>query len=664
MCKMYHTIVCCIMVMLVGQAVAWEFNEDGKAEGWYASSAVKIPLIEVKDGVMIVHLAAGVNDPFINGPTEAVQADQITGLYIRNRWSADGRDNNGTQLYWFNPAARFVVWSPPEPNTWGTSYINLAENANWSGTVNRIRLDLANGIAGERTVELDWIRYGGLYLDNESFEVWDPNANKIAAWEIVGSNDAFDFEDQNEVYSLEWAVKAVGTGDNTAITQPVKGGLELQKGVTLTLSGMVKIPADSWDDNASLWLRLNETNGTNEQNSPPIQVSVFDDWFEAETSLTLAYTPSERQGLNVQVYVRLSEGKEIYIDDIFVTAVAEPEFIDEYLYWRYRQTHWEFNTPGDAEGWTNYDPNRITYFAVDRVDVNDANTGALLLDLPAGTFDPYIYSPAGSYYASKTQGVAARMRFNGTESDLARPSDGGQHTVYWFYTAGGNGNSPQFEIPGPNQWFTAYIDCSERWKSWVNTLRVDFGHYKNLTLVDVDWIRLYGDYLKNSGFEGGRLDPWTHEGAGDISAFTLVSEPNDIVLFGSALKIDGLGADKYHAVAQTLQDWNNIPKGAAITLRGMYYVPSVSWAEGSELWFRLREFNGTSPENLTESITGPALDRWEPFEVTLTTQFEPIGERTDLSAQLHSRTPEGGSIYVDDVFVEVRADDPSADPGI
>jgi hypothetical protein len=657
---------CSIWILLiVGLAVpvsGWEFNEDGKAEGWFAGSDVKIPLVEVADGVMTAHLAAGVNDPFINGPSAALDANDVTGLYIRNRWSVDASGAGGISLYWFNPGPANTAWTPSEPNVWSTSYVSLADNENWSGTVNRIRLDLADGIADERTVEFDWIRYGGLYLDNESFEVWDVNEDRIAAWDIVGPNDAFAFDEANEVYSLDWAVRGIGTGDYGAITQPVKGGLVLDQGVTVMLSGAVKIPADSWDGNASLWFRLNETNGTEEQNSPEIQVPVFDEWFEFETALTLAYAPGERQGLNVQCYARLAEGKVFYFDDIFVTDIKAPEFVDEDLFWRYRQTHWEFNTPGDPEGWSNPNEERITYFSVERIDPNGADIGALLLDLPGGTFDPMINGPAGPYYASKTQGFAARVRFIGEESDLAKPADGGQHTFYWFNTAGGHGNSPQFEIPGADQWFTLYVDCSDRWQSWFNNFRMDFGHYANLTLVDIDWIRLYGDYLMNSGFEDGTLDPWAHRGAGDLGAFQLVSEPSDIVPLGTALKIDGLGAGTYHAVAQAVPDWNRIPKGAEVTLRGMYYVPGASWEAGSELWFRVREFDGTPPENLTGSIVEPVLDRWVPFESTLTTQFEPDGERTDLSIQLYSRTPAGGSIYVDDVFVEVRAAEPGAAP--
>lgn len=658
--------VCCttlmlVILVLVGQTGAWEFNEDKDTEGWFAGNA--ITQLEAKDGVMTAHLDAGVNDPYMNGPSGAIEANDVTGLYVRSRWSVDAQGLGGISMYWFNPAPKAAGWDAPEPNVWGTAYIDLANNADWADTVNFIRLDLADGISEARTVEFDWIRYGGLYLDNESFEAWNEEEDRIANWTTIGPEEAFDFNESENVFSLDWAVRGTGTGNYGAIAQPVKGGMALPAGHTVTLSGAVKIPADSWDDSSSLWFRINESDGTAENLSSDIQVSVFDDWFEFESSLTLVYSTEERQSLTIQCYAKLPEGKVFYFDDIFVTAVSEPAFDDSDRFWRFRPTHWEFNTPGEAEGWSNPNPDNITYFSVENLDANYPTEGALLLDLPSGTFDPMINGPAGPYYASKTQGFAARMRFNGAESDLAKPGDGGQHTYYWFPVDGGHGNSPQFEIPAADQWFTAYVDCSARWEGWFNSFRMDFGHYQNLTLVDIDWIRFYGEYIGNNGFEDEALDPWMHEGAGDMGAFAAVSEPAEIVPFGKAMQITGLGTGAYHALRQSIQDGSSIPKGAELTLRGMYYVPSASWVDGSEIWFRLREFTGTPPENLTGSIFNPALDRWTPFEYTLTTMYEPA-ERADLSVQLYSRTAEGTTIYVDDVFVQVTAseDGPAPDP--
>ena len=331
--------------------------------------------------------------------------------------------------------------------------------------------------------------------------------------------------------------------------------------------------------------------------------------------------------------------------------------MDEDLYSPFNQTHWEFNTPGDAEGWSNPDADKITYFDVNVVDVNEGGVGALLLDLPDGTFDPWLPGPAGPYYSSRIDGLAARMRFNVSERDMAKPSDGGQNTFYWFYVDGGHGNSPQFEIPVANEWFTAYVDCSDRWGGWINNFRMDFAHVQDYTMVDVDWIRTAGHYIKNNGFEG-TLDSWNAQD----DKFSLSSDA-EIVPLGSALQIGGNGVDNWHNINQQIDVWDRIPSGAQVTLRGMYYVPTASWEAGSALWFRIREFNGTPPENLTASEENPRLDAWTPFEYTLTTIYDPA-ERTDLSIQLYSKTAAGTSIYVDDVFVEVvLPDEPEVQVG-
>jgi hypothetical protein len=242
------------------------------------------------------------------------------------------------------------------------------------------------------------------------------------------------------------------------------------------------------------------------------------------------------------------------------------------------------------------------------------------------------------------------MRFNGAATDLVKPADGGQHTVYWFYVAGGHGNGPQFEIPGPDEWFIAYLDCSERWSGWINSFRFDLGHYQDFMMVDIDWIRTYGDYIANGQFEE-TLAPWTQIGEG----FSLSSEQTQTG--PTSLKIEGRGIDTWHAVEQRLDGWNTrIPKGASVTVRGSYYVPASSWAEGAHLWLRVNELlAGTTRENIDPSpLAEPAFDAWTPFEATIVTQHEP-SQRGHLSVQLFSQAPAGAPIYVDDVFVEVVA---------
>lgn len=628
----------CILVLLVSTGVwGWEFNEDDNSEGWIPSPSIAD--LAVADGKMIVSIAAERNDPYITGPFGPWDANDITGVVARVRCSAETAlysGGAGPAIYYFKPEHAAKGFLLPEPNEWGIVLIDMMDQDAWTGTINNIRMDFADMVPEDWTVEIDWIRLESLYLTNETFE-W----GGMLGWEHIGAGSIENFDDNEfeNVHSPSYAVKATGVGDYAALTQPIKRGLELDAGYVVTLNGAVMIPADSWDATSSIWFRVREFNGTEERLSPPVEVTVFDEWFQFESALELAYAPEERVALEVQLYSMLPTGKVIYFDDIFVD-VAEPTFDDADLYWPYIQTHWEFETVGDTEGWSNPDPNRISFF-----DVND---GALLLDAPAGTFDPYFFSPDGPYYAGKIGGIAARMKFAPTiETDLNKP----EHAIYWFPVDGGFG-SKGFTVPAADEWFVTYLDTGNLWSGWFNNFRIDLGHYEDWVLVDIDWVRFADHYILNNGFTD-TLEPWVHQGAGDASAFVITSD--QAASSPSALEIKGLGTGNYHAVAQQLDGWDKIPKGATITLTGVYYVPADSWDGNSEIWFRLKEYDG-QVENLTPSLFEPVLDAWTPFEYSFQTIYEPE-QRVTVEAQLFSRTLEGKSIYVDDVFVAVVAEE-------
>ncbi len=645
------------LVVSIACTSVWGYEFNTGKEGW--ATANKIDVLQAKDGILSATVAPNILDPYINGPYGPWNAADIAGILLRVRVSADVGNYSGgagPAIYYFNPDPHAKGFLLPKPGAWASVLVDTTGEADWTGKIDSIRVDLADNVPESYTVEFDWIRYMGLYLDNESFELWDEAQKTYIGWTVIGGKlaDLYDANieasaEPNNVRSLDWAVKHLGNGQYHALVQPIKGGLELQKGIPVTLHGALKVPADAWDANASIWFRVREFNGTTERLSNPIEVTVFDEWFEFASTLQLAYGPSERTALDVQLYGRMTEGKSFYFDDIFV-EIGQPVNPDEDLYWPYNKTHWEFSTPGDTEGWSAKNDQDITFFDVNAVDVNETPVGALLLDLPAGTFDPFISGPAGPYYSNRITGIAARMRFNGAAKDLVKPGDGGQHTVYWFYTAGGFGNGPQFEIPAADEWFIAYMDCSERWSNWINNFRLDLGHYQEYMMVDIDWIRTYGDYIKNGQFEE-TLDPWSPIGTG----FSLSSER--VQTGKTALKIEGQGIGVWHAVEQRLDGWDTrIPKGAKVTVRGSYYVPASSWAEGAYLWLRVNELlAGTTEENVAPSpLAQPVFDAWTPFEGSIFTRHEP-GQRGHLSVQLFSQAPAGVPIYVDDVFAEVVA---------
>ncbi|MHC4116936.1 MAG: sugar-binding protein [Planctomycetota bacterium] len=624
------SLLACTVIVLVlsARGLSTEFNTDGDLEGWMPNG--KIDGLEAKDGVLTATIAANIGDPFINlNLIPPLDANDVTGVLARMRWSADGSSAGGKQFFWFHPGHVSKPYEVTDSNDWQIVFVDLMSETEWTGNINRIRFDLGDGIAEDRTVEFDWIRLESLYLDNETFE-W----GNMFGWDVIG--DAADFNDLEfeTVNSLSYAVKCTGTGSYHALSQPIKGGLEMDKGYVATVHAAVNIPADSWDASSSLWFRVREFNGTEEKLSPPIEVTVFDEWFQCSSSLELTYSPAERTALEVQLYSMTAAGKVIYFDDVFVSW-TEPVIDIRDDHWRYVNSHWEFNTPGDTEGWPTPNAERITYF-----DVND---GSLLLDFPAGTFDPFFFSPTGPFYAENVGGVAVRMKWTGDEADQQKA----QHAAYWFPVEGGHG-SKGWSVPAIGEWFVSYIDTGSLWEGWINNFRLDFGHYDKLVLVDIDWIRFYDEYIKNNGFTNS-LEPWTKQGAGDISAFSLATDQK--VSGETSLGIEGLGSDKFHAVAQTVEEWDRIPKGAAITLRGTYYVPADSWDQNSVLWLRVKEYDG-NVENLTASLTTPVPDAWTPFEYTLNTVYEPE-ERTTIQVQLFSKTPVGKMIYVDDVFLTV-----------
>jgi len=636
--RRFVSVLACTLTILVlsPRALSFEFNTDGDLEGWLPNG--KIADLAARDGVMTATIAANITDPFINiRPTPSLDANDITGVLARMRWSEDASTSGGKSFFWFNPDAKSKGYEVSDSNEWQVVFVDLIGEPDWTGMINQIRFDLADDLGVERTVEFDWIRLESLYLTNETFE-W----GSLLGWDVIGNPADFNDQEFETVNSLSYSVKCTGTGDYIALTQPIKGGLEMDEGYIATVRAAVNIPADSWDPNSSLWFRVREFNGTEERLSPPIEVTVFDEWFQCESSLELAYTPAERTSLEVQLYSQLPSGKVFYFDDVFVSW-AEPLFDIRDDHWRYVNSHWEFNTPGDTEGWPNPNAERITYF-----DVND---GSLLMDLPGGTFDPYFFSAPGPYYAENIEGVAVRMKWAGDEADRQKT----QHEAFWFPVEGGHGSRP-WSIPVIGEWFVEYINMGTFWEGWINNFRFDYSHYDSLVMVDIDWIRFYGEYIMNNDFAGS-LEPWTKQGAGEISAFSLATEQK--VSGETSLGIKGLGSDTFHAVVQTVEEWDRIPKNANLTLRGTYFVPADSWDENSVLWFRIKEYDG-KVENLTASLTTPVLDAWTPFEYTLNTVYEP-NERTTIEVQLFSKAPAEKMIYVDDVFLTVEASAPVAE---
>ncbi len=617
------------------QAGAWEFNEDGNREGWQKNG--RIDKIEVRDGKLIVNISANTGDPFINGPFGPYNADRISGIEMKMKWSYDVLGMGGPAVYFFpadgsHGSAGYEVIVPDE---WVIVYIDLITTIggdspmDWIGEINNLRVDFADNVPEDYTIEIDWIRLVDDRIENNNFEY-----QSIDPWEQIGDGNMSSFEITDaEWFSEYFCVAVTGLGSNSyhGLSQDIYEGLELEKDSSVAVVGAAYIPANAWDANSELWFRISESDGTNENISPPIEVNTFDEWFEFESRLTLQYEPSERTKLAVELNSKNPSGETFYFDDIFVDVLPPKEEVE---YWTWPDSNWEFNTDGDTDGWS----------IGNGVDTLEAVDGNLVATILAGTNDPYIEAPEGPYNADKMAGIAARMRIS-SGMNLSG------YDNYWFPVEGGH-TSQSWSVPVEGEWFVVYQDLSESWDGWFNYIRYDFGNFAEQDYtVEIDWIHFLGESIENNGFEG-TIEPWRHEAAGSIDDFALTDEP--VFSGASALEIKGLGSDQYHAVVQDIEDGLTIPSGASVTLKGYYYVPSGSWDDNSHLWFRVQEWDGTM-ENNVGSIDDPAaFDEWVPFEHTLTLQMEPE-ERIQMAIQLYSPTPAGTSIYVDDVFCTVHA---------
>lgn len=640
-------------VLLASQAWAWEFNTDDDTQGWKGARAD----VEVKDGVLsasVVGDASG-NDPWIEAPFGPYDGDKIGGCYMKVRWSVPDASRFGaTRLYWF-PASgghnSVAYVAPDDPNAFSLVYIDLLsreglENTNyWEGMINNFRIDLADGpaVAEDYSVDFDWIRMESQYIDNESFEYSGEGDNIFWGWQIPADGENFAFDGVN-VKSRDWALKVTGKGAYQHMGQDIKGGMELEAGSIIHLTGALLIPAASWDAGSSIWFRIRELANDGQENlTAPIEVTTFDEWFEFSTELTLIHASADRAAVDVQLFSLTPAGTAFYADDIFVDVLA-PAAIDEDKYWKWPKSSWEFNTDGDLEGWAlnqSADPPAIAS--------GEVGNGVLTLTMEADREDPWILSPVGPFYAGKSTGLAARMRVSsGTAS--------GNYENFWFLDDGSFSNV-FFDVPIVGEWFVLYMDLSENaaWSGWINNIRYDVGDfYQEAATVEFDWIRFVDEYVNNNGFEGS-LDPWFHEGAGDLSTFSL--SPDQVFSGQTALKIEGIGG--FHALTQRVEGWDQIPVGATVTVKGYYYVPSETWDPNGTIWFRVNEYDGSVPpaENFSPDLTEPVLDAWTAFEYSITTIYEPE-DRVHMSCQLFSNCAPGTIIYADDVFVSVEGQAP------
>ncbi len=322
---------CFACLMLLGTpAWAWEFNTDGDREGWTSGQQLTG---EAKDGKLILTVNAGATDPFVVGPSGKFNGDVITGVEFRIRFSVDPTTAGGTSMYYFPAAGSHGSYDYGmhllDPLGWNIVYIDyLNQNMGgdspspWEGQIDHIRLDFMQGLPDEYTVEIDWIRFVDSPIQNNVFEF-----GYLDPWKAEGQGTIASFQVTGDQFFgglSSVAVTGLGSDQYHALSQDIADGLTLKKGQVVSVVGAVKIPKDSWDANSTLWFRIREFDGTNENLSPPTNVTVFDDWFQFQSQLALAYEPAQRKELKVQLYSKNPSGKVFYFDDIFADVQAAP----------------------------------------------------------------------------------------------------------------------------------------------------------------------------------------------------------------------------------------------------------------------------------------------------------------------------------------------------
>jgi hypothetical protein len=318
-----------VVLLVTSPILAWEFDIDGNTEGWKGMQAD----IFAQDGVLRATVAGNTlgNDPRIESPFGPYYANEIRGLYLKARWSIPDTSQFGSsRFYWFPTSGghnSVAYAASSDPNRFSVVYIDLLtrevlENDNyWEGMINKFRIGLLDGLNVDQdySVDFDWIRLEGLYLDNESFEYWDHDNDKILGWNVPADVNNFDFGEQATVHTRNYALKVTGKGDYQRITQDIKGGLDMERGARVNLTGALNVPTASWAAGSVIWFCIREVTHDGQENlSTPITVTTWDDWFEFNSELILIHEPADRAAVDIQLISSTPAGTVFYVDDIFV----------------------------------------------------------------------------------------------------------------------------------------------------------------------------------------------------------------------------------------------------------------------------------------------------------------------------------------------------------
>ena len=335
------TIWVCVVTMTMPCLARWEFNKDGDLEGWTPGGNVS--KLRAKDGLLTVSVAANTNDPWIRAKPN-VDGSQYPGVYARMRWSTDATDFNGARFF-FKPAGEPWKNIPiknqvPTPDQGFKTVIIPTEHPDfphseaWNKPLQFIRFDMMDNVPVDYTVDFDWVRLAGEYLDNESLEFWDDVNDSIAGWTISDSNVVnFDVSEPNFIHSGEWAASVTGTGTAQTLMQYIKGGLDLSKGQRLALETALLIPDAAKDAQIIVHIAEQGQDGQWTEGSP-IEITTLGSYFIATSEATLELEPSDRTGLRAVISITSAADTQVYVDETLIALLPE---VDPY--------------PDKARGW-------------------------------------------------------------------------------------------------------------------------------------------------------------------------------------------------------------------------------------------------------------------------------------------------------------------------
>ena len=127
-------LACTLILVLSPRGLSSEFNTDGDTEGWLPNG--KIADLVAKDGVLTATIAANTGDPFINlNMIPPLDANDVTGVLARMRWSEDASTAGGKSFFWFNPGAISTAYDVSDSNDWQVVFVDLMSIPEWNGTV-------------------------------------------------------------------------------------------------------------------------------------------------------------------------------------------------------------------------------------------------------------------------------------------------------------------------------------------------------------------------------------------------------------------------------------------------------------------------------------------------------------------------------------------------